>query len=251
MSIESVLNRIESIKERIDYYSSFVNTVSVGSRDITTRSRSLADFPKRQMSTKPTSSFKQVMEGVAKEREGLQQEKRNKIAKFPPPLFKQEMEGIDEKDEKEKIGLSKVAFVKKGILNPQSKGEEISSLIQAYGTKYDVDPLLISSIIKAESNFNPKAVSLAGAEGLMQLMPGTAKELGVKNSLDVEENIEAGVRYFKGLLDRFGGSLELALAAYNAGPERVEDAGGIPNIKETKNYVNRVLRYYKQSTIEN
>lgn len=227
MSIERVLSRIESIKEMVGYYSSFADTMPVGGRDRTARR---TDSSKEQVTS---ASFRQVMEEVAKEKkeERVVQKEDNRFSKISPFLPNQ---------------IIGQAIAEKEILNPQSKGEEISSLIQAYGAKYDVDPALISSIIKAESNFNPVAVSSAGAEGLMQLMPGTAKELGVENSFDVEENIEAGTRYLKGLLDRFGGNLELALAAYNAGPERVKNAGGIPNIKETKGYVSRVLRYYKE-----
>ena len=239
MSIENVLNRIESIKERIGYYSSFVDTTSVGGRDRAATSR-----PKQTLKL-PSSSFKQVMEGVAKEKkeERVVQKEDNRFAQLPPFLPDRT---IGQAAKKEETGFDKVPFIGEGILGPQSKGEKISSLIQAYGAKYDVDPALISSIIKAESNFDPRAVSSAGAEGLMQLMPGTARELGVENSFDVEENIEAGTRYFKGLLDRFGGNLELALAAYNAGPQRVERASGIPNIKETKGYVSKVLKHYRE-----
>ncbi|MBU1487066.1 lytic transglycosylase domain-containing protein [bacterium] len=185
------------------------------------------------------------MEGVAKEKkeERVVQKEDNRFAQLPPFLPDRT---IGQAAKKEETGFDKVPFIGEGILGPQSKGEKISSLIQAYGAKYDVDPALISSIIKAESNFDPRAVSSAGAEGLMQLMPGTARELGVENSFDVEENIEAGTRYFKGLLDRFGGNLELALAAYNAGPQRVERASGIPNIKETKGYVSKVLKHYRE-----
>lgn len=126
----------------------------------------------------------------------------------------------------------------------EEKETPFSELINTYSQKYGVDPKLVTSIIKAESNFNPQAISKAGAAGLMQLMPQTAKMLGITNIFEPEENIEGGVRYFKGLLDEFNQNLPLSLAAYNAGPEIVKKTNAIPPIDETKNYVEKVLRYY-------
>jgi soluble lytic murein transglycosylase-like protein len=102
--------------------------------------------------------------------------------------------------------------------------------------KYDVSPSLIEAMVWQESRWNPAAVSPVGARGLAQLMPGTARELGV-NSNDPAANLEGGVRYLRQQLDTFGGDVEKALAAYNAGPGRVARAGGVPNIRETQNYV--------------
>ncbi|WP_028584219.1 transglycosylase SLT domain-containing protein [Desulfogranum mediterraneum] len=109
---------------------------------------------------------------------------------------------------------------------------------------HKVDPLLIRAIIKAESDFNPLAVSSQGAQGLMQLMPGTAGDLKVSDPFDVRQNIEGGTRYFRGLLDCYHGDVELSLAAYNAGPGRVKPFGTIPRIPETMAYVTKVMGHY-------
>jgi len=123
-----------------------------------------------------------------------------------------------------------------------------SSVLKAAG-KYDLPPGLIKAVIRAESNFKVDAVSRAGAQGLMQLMPGTAKELGVENPFDIEQNIDGGACYLRKMMDSFGGDLKVALAAYNAGPGAVQKYGGeIPPYQETERYVNRVLRFSKQMT---
>jgi soluble lytic murein transglycosylase len=109
-----------------------------------------------------------------------------------------------------------------------------------------VDSLLVKAIIKAESDFNPKAVSKKGAMGLMQIMPQNFQDLQIENPFDPRENIMGGTRYFKYLYDRFDGKLALSLAAYNAGPTAVDHYNkSIPPYKETEQYVERVLRYYR------
>lgn len=130
-------------------------------------------------------------------------------------------------------------------------GQDYSGLIQSISEKYQIDPALVRAIIKAESNFRSDAISRKGARGLMQLMPQTAYELNVKNSFDPEENIDGGVRYLKYLLDIFNGNLTLSLAAYNAGPELVQRLGRVPSIKETRDYVKRVLNFYSGTGIIN
>ncbi len=119
----------------------------------------------------------------------------------------------------------------------------LENIINSAAFKYGLDPALIKAVIKAESDFDPSAVSRAGAVGLMQLMPATAKLLGVENSYDPNENVDGGSRYLKHLLKKFSWDTELALAAYNAGINKVLKYGRIPPFKETQRYVKKVLRY--------
>jgi soluble lytic murein transglycosylase-like protein len=123
-------------------------------------------------------------------------------------------------------------------------------IIHEAAGRYDVEYDLIRAIIMVESQFNPRAVSRQGARGLMQLMPVTARELDVADIHDPNENIDAGVRYFRSLLDRYEGNLELALAAYNAGPGIVQRYDGIPPYKETQAYVAKVLDTYSAIRFE-
>ncbi len=124
----------------------------------------------------------------------------------------------------------------------------IEQNVQKAAAKYNLPPELIKAVIRAESNFKTNALSSAGAQGLMQLMPATAKELGVKNSFDIEQNIDGGAKYLRKMLDRFGGNVRKALAAYNAGPGAVIKYNGRVPYPETRQYVKRVIRFSRQMT---
>lgn len=119
-------------------------------------------------------------------------------------------------------------------------------IIRKAAERYEIDPALVKAIIMAESSYNPKAVSRKGAQGLMQLMPMTARALGVEDSFDPEDNIDAGVRYFKQLLEQFDGDLKLAIAAYNAGSRKVRMYKGVPPFKYTRYYVAKVIEYHQR-----
>jgi soluble lytic murein transglycosylase-like protein len=122
--------------------------------------------------------------------------------------------------------------------------ERLERIVRDASARHNLDPALVKAVIGVESNWNPSAVSRKGALGLMQLIPTTAGQLGVGNAFDPAQNIEGGTSYLRSLLDRYHGDLELTLAAYNAGPGAVERSGGIPNIAETRSYVQRVTDTY-------
>jgi soluble lytic murein transglycosylase-like protein len=129
---------------------------------------------------------------------------------------------------------------------PKLSSEELERIIKDTAERHHVDPALVRAVIQAESGGSPAAVSRKGAQGLMQLVPGTAQKMGVSNAFDPEQNVDGGVRYLRMLLERYHGDLDKALAAYNAGPSAVDRARGVPNIPETRAYVQKVTDSYFQ-----
>jgi soluble lytic murein transglycosylase-like protein len=132
------------------------------------------------------------------------------------------------------------SFVRGKSFSPQ----EIDAAIDQAASRHNVDPNLVRAVIKVESNFNPNAVSRKGAMGLMQLMPQTARQLNVANPFDPQQNVDAGVRHLKQLMENYGGDVKLTLAAYNAGQGAVARSGGVPHFAETRNYVKRITQLY-------
>ena len=131
---------------------------------------------------------------------------------------------------------------KTGQLSNSAQNSSFAEIIEKASEKYGIDPKVIQAVIKQESSFNPNAISSCGAQGLMQLMPATAKSLGVNDPFNAEQNIMAGTKYLKQKLDEFNGDLNLALAAYNAGSGALRKYGGVPPYKETRAYVNKIVK---------
>jgi soluble lytic murein transglycosylase-like protein len=131
------------------------------------------------------------------------------------------------------------------VVDEVVRGEgDLRSLARAVAERHGLDPELVMAVVGVESGFETRAVSPKGARGLMQLMPGTARELGVVDAFDAEANLDGGSRYLQALLRRYGGDLRRALAAYNAGPGAVARHGGVPPYRETRDYVRKVMRRY-------
>ena len=130
-----------------------------------------------------------------------------------------------------------------------NKCRSMDSIFEEAADKYNIPSALLKAIGRAESNFNAKAVSRCGAQGVMQLMPATARELGVDDAFDAEQNIMGGAKYIASLLKKYEGNTKLALAAYNAGSGNVAKYGGIPPFSETQNYVKKVMGYYENGSV--
>ncbi|MHB8916554.1 MAG: lytic transglycosylase domain-containing protein [Desulfocucumaceae bacterium] len=124
----------------------------------------------------------------------------------------------------------------------QAPGTGLEALVDRVAAKYGLDSGLLRAVVRVESDYNPLTVSSAGAMGLMQLMPETAKSLGVKNPFDPLDNLDGGARYLKSMIERYGGNIKLALAAYNAGPGAVDRHGGVPPYEETTSYLKKINR---------
>lgn len=136
----------------------------------------------------------------------------------------------------------------KSVPNPaaQTAPIDLNKVVNEASGRYRLDPDFVNSVIKAESGFNVRAQSRKGAQGLMQLMPGTASQLGVSNAFDPQSNVDGGTRYLRELLERYDFDMVKALAAYNAGPQRVEHFGGVPPYSETRAYVARIVRDFNK-----
>ncbi len=220
--LDSVYLRIKAINERIKEINEKVGNI-YSSLDINRISKTQNYNITFETQKNTSKTFKEILD-EALSKNNSNQENINILSK-PDETWK---EVIVQKNSNE---------------NRESKFDDI---IQKASSTYNVPKELIKAVIKAESNFNPFSISPKNAMGLMQLLPSTAKEMGVEDVFDPFQNIMGGTKYLKTMLDKYNGNLFLALSAYNAGPNRVDKSKGIPEIEETQNYVDRVIKFYKE-----
>ncbi len=234
MSLDDVVGRITAIEGRVSQIKQRINSLSGGT-----------DF-----NEKLKAAEKKLRDKAASDKKtaGSKDAAKNTLAELPMKMPKITFDSLNEQLQTQNLqGASKTRTAGDITKTIQSKNSaEIGSIILEKSRKHEVDPFLVSAIMAVESDYDPNAVSDKGAMGLMQLMPGTADELGVKNPFDMNQNIEGGTKYIKMMLERFSGDIKLALAAYNAGPGAVDRSGGIPDNGETKNYVVKVLESYEK-----
>lgn len=160
--------------------------------------------------------------------------------------IEQQFQKLANSGEKPDTDFQSILDAKSSNYGEDVSNEEVNELIDKYSTKNGLDADFVRAVVKQESGFNEHATSHCGAAGLMQLMPGTAKSLGVENPYDAEDNVKGGTKMLAGLLKTYGGNKELALAAYNAGGGAVKKYGGIPPYGETQRYVKNVLSIYNR-----
>lgn len=229
MHLSDILSRIGEIQQRFqfDFGMQSAPFENVLNNTLAQNARKNAMVPPGPQSVEIQSALKEAMSPLMKQNALLPLEAKEQTLKSLLPF--------------EQSALTQ------NPVNPAgAAGLNLEDLIASIAQTNNLEPSLVKAIVSAESNFNPKAVSSKGAIGLMQLMPDTARSVGVINPFNPEENVSGGVTYLKQLLSQFGGDVSLALAAYNAGPGAVKQHGGIPPFNETQNFVNKVLSLKRQ-----
>ena len=216
--------------------------------------QSAAEEVRRMISRAARNNPKLAMQGNALKLASAQVKNSPKETKLAPSSTAPAMQDrtiavVREQPKSAQLGLrakavSPASKTQVAALQIPQSAAWISDIVEQAAVRHAVDPNLVRAIVQVESNFNPHAVSRKGAIGLMQLMPRTAKSLNVSNPYDPAQNVDAGVRHFKELLDSYGGNLELSLAAYNAGVTAVHRSGGVPHYAETRNYVKKITGIY-------
>ncbi len=227
--VEGILNAIERIKE---IQSRISEIKALGEHSVLNKIREVTPSQSNKSeSPAGEKKFSEILKEVLQENSYLSGEKA---------LSKKVNLLVGNKSDNQEILNS----IYQNLKESYKEDGKIEDVIEKAAEKFGVDASLIKAIIRQESQFNKYAVSPKGAMGLMQLMPQTASLLGVKDPFDVVENIFGGTKYIKMLLNKYKGDLNLALAAYNAGPDAVDSFKGIPDFEETKNYVENVVKFY-------